>query len=96
MKVELYSSFIRQLDAQTRFIAKDKPAAARRFKQDVLRHARGIGKNPYSNRMSNYFDGQEYRDMVFKGYKVIYRIDEKKDTVYVIGLVNMQAGFSEK
>lgn len=52
-----------------------------------------LGQRPYSNRHSIYFDGEQYRDMVFKGYKVIYRVDAEQDTVYVIGLVNMQQGF---
>jgi hypothetical protein len=30
--------------------------------------------------------------MVFKGYKVVYRVDAEQDTVYDIGLVNMQEG----
>jgi plasmid stabilization system protein ParE len=95
MKVELYASFIRQLDAQTRYIARDKPSAARRFKQDVLKRAKALSESPYAHRRSNYFDGPEYRDLVFRGYKVIFRIDEERDTIYVIGLVNMQKGPSD-
>jgi hypothetical protein len=30
--------------------------------------------------------------MVFKGYKLVLKIDKGKDTIYVIGLVNMQKG----
>lgn len=92
MKVELYASFIAQLYAQARYIARDRPAAARKFKKDVLLHVNVLGQRPYSNRRSIYFDGEHYRDMVFKGYKVVYRVDAEQDTVYVIGLVNMQEG----
>ncbi|MFT4526555.1 MAG: hypothetical protein ACI85F_002730 [Bacteroidia bacterium] len=28
--------------------------------------------------------------MIFKGYKVVLKIDNEKDTVFVIGLVNTQ------
>lgn len=92
MKVELYAEFIRQLDKQVDFIARDKPSAARGFKKDILKEVFLIGESPFSNRYSIYFDDRVHRDLMYKGYKVIYRVDEAKDTVFVIGLVNMQRG----
>ncbi|MFT5309855.1 MAG: hypothetical protein ACI8VL_000752 [Bacteroidia bacterium] len=42
------------------------------------------------HRQSIYFENMQYRDMIFKGYKVVLKIDNEKDTVFVIGLVNTQ------
>ncbi len=44
------------------------------------------------HRRSIYLDDERHRDMIFKGYKVIFKIDNEKDTVFVIALVNMQKG----
>jgi len=90
MKVELLAPFLDDLNDQTSFIARDKPQAARKFKVNILKQVSKLADNPYSNRRSIYYDDDRYRDMVLKGYKVIFKIDNEKDTVFVIGLVNMQ------
>ena len=92
MRVELLDAFIDQLNDQVDFIARDKPTAARKFKNDILKEVKQIGQRPFSFRHSDYFEEENYRDMVFKGYKVVFKIDEEKDTVFVLGLVNMQKG----
>jgi plasmid stabilization system protein ParE len=92
MKVELLDAFVEQLNEQVDYIARDKPSAARKFKNDVLNHVKKLGSNPFIHRRSVYFEDEHYRDMVFKGYKVVLKIDKGKDTIYVIGLVNMQKG----
>tara|TARA_R110002072_G_scaffold171681_1_gene325356 strand:- start:817 stop:984 length:168 start_codon:yes stop_codon:yes gene_type:complete len=51
-----------------------------------------LGENPMLHRRSIYLDDERHRDMIFKGYKVIFKIDNEKDTVFVIALVNMQKG----
>jgi len=95
MRIEYSEVFLRQLDAQTRYIARDKPAAAKRFRKNVMREVRRVTQSPFSNRQSVFFEDRNYRDLVFKGFKVTYFIDEKKPVVLVIGLVNMQRGLSE-
>ena len=90
MKVELLASFVEQLDDQVDYIARDKPNAARKFKNEIRDQVMKLGENPMLHRRSIYFEDAIYRDMVFKGYKVILKIDKEKDTVFVIGLVNMQ------
>ncbi|MFM1874646.1 MAG: hypothetical protein RL266_383 [Bacteroidota bacterium] len=92
MKVELLDAFLDQLNDQVDYIARDKPNAARKFYDDILIEAMKLGEKPMLYRRSIYYDDDRYRDMVFKGYKVIFKIDEPKDTIFVIGLVNMQKG----
>jgi len=96
MKVELLDQFRDELESQVRFIAKDKPNAARNFKRDVLKRAAEIGRKPFAHRPSIYYDDGLHRDLVFKGYKIVYKVDEPKDTVFVIGLVNMQRGLLDR
>ena len=96
MKIELYRNFTEQLNAQADFIARDKPVAARRFKAEILKQVSGIAKRPFSNRRSVFFpESEKHRDLIYKGYKVVYRVEEEQDTVFVIGLVNMQRGLTD-
>jgi plasmid stabilization system protein ParE len=92
MKVELLDTFVEQLNDQFDYIARDKPSAARKFKNEIRDQVMKLSENPMLHRRSIYYEDENHRDMVFKGYKVIFKIDEPKDTVFVIGLVNMQKG----
>lgn len=90
MKVDFLDSFREQLNNQVKYIARDKPQAARQFKNNLLAQVKRIGQSPMTHRKSIFFDDVLYRDMVFNGYKVVFRIDKLQNTVFVIGLVNMQ------
>lgn len=90
MKIEILFSFREKLGSQIAFIAKDKPVAARKFKKEIIRKIKQISKNPYSNRKSIYFDRPEIRDLIIKGYTVVYMIDETKKTIFVFGFTKFE------
>jgi len=56
MKVNLSGSFREKLSNQVRFISKDKPAAARFFKNNLLQNLNKIPQQPYSYRRSHFFN----------------------------------------
>jgi len=41
---------------------------------------------PYKFKQSIYFDSEEIRDLVFKGYTIPYKIDEVKNQIVIIGI----------
>ena len=79
MKVSFTEDFMLQLKEQIKYIAKDKPIAARKFKKDLV--------NPFYFKKSIYFDEEKYRDYVFKGYTAIIRIESELEIVYIIGFL---------
>jgi len=76
-----------QLNEQLKYIAKDKPVAARKFKDDLLKKIKKDLINPFHFKKSIYFENEIYRDYVFKGYTIIVRIDSEKEIVYIIGIL---------
>jgi len=46
-------------------------------------------ENPYRFRQSIYFDDSSIRDLVFKGYVVVYKI--RDESIDVFGLTKYQA-----
>lgn len=92
MKVEFRDSFLNKLDSQVEYIATDEPQAARKFKKDILKLAKELGKNPYLNRKSIYFNDSTVRDMVFKGYTIVYLVDETKELISVFGFIKYEVG----
>lgn len=90
MKLEILSSFGDRLNDQVDYISKDKPGAARKFKSDILNRIKDIPDMPYANRKSRFFDNENIRDLVFKGYVIVYLIDDKKGIVTVFGFTKYQ------
>jgi plasmid stabilization system protein ParE len=90
MKIEITLSFREKLGNQLKFISKDKPEAARKFKKEIIKKIKHLAQNPYSNRKSIYFDRSDIRDLIFKGYTVVYKIDETKKTIFVFGFTKFE------
>ena len=90
MKLKITKSFKVQLNLQVDFIAQDKPAAAQKFKDDILIQLAKLINMPYSNRKSIFFNNLDIRDMVFKGYVIVYKIDKEDDEIIVFGFNKYQ------
>ncbi|MGB0888143.1 MAG: type II toxin-antitoxin system RelE/ParE family toxin [Vicingaceae bacterium] len=87
MKIKILKEFSTKLTLQVEFIAKDKTSAARKFKKDVLKLISNLAQMPYQHRKSIYFYNDNIRDLVFKGYTIVYRIKPSKKEIEVFGLI---------
>jgi len=90
MKIEILLTFREKLGYQLAYIAKDKPEAARKFKKDIIKRIKQLSQSPYSNRKSIYFDRFDIRDLIFKGYTIVYKIDEINKTIIVFGFTRFE------
>ena len=88
MKIIFKDTFVYRLEKQLDYISIDSPANARRFKNDLLKLIKTITSNPLKHRKSIYFDDQNIRDLIFKGYTIVFRINNK--TIEVFGFVKYQ------
>lgn len=75
-KIVFTHSFTLRLEKQIRFIAINNPQNARRFKNSLLARIKEIAQNPYACRKSIYFDNKEIRDLIYKGYTIVYVITD--------------------
>ncbi len=79
-----------QLDLidQVRYIYKDKPRAALKFRKDLIKNIKKDLKHPFHFKKSIYSDGDEcIRDYVFKGYISVYKIDVEQGIIIVFGFI---------
>lgn len=90
MKLKITREFRDELNAQVDFIAKDKPSAARKFKNDIIKKIKDIPDMPYKNRKSIFFDRDDVRDLVFKGYIIIYKVDQELQETEVFGFIKYE------
>ena len=88
MKIVFKDSFLNRLENQIDYISLDSPARARKFKNDLLQRIKGIPENPYRFRKSIYFNEDKIRDLIFKGYTIVFRITT--DKIEVFGFVKYQ------
>ena len=85
MRLRISESFTAKLNDQIEFIAKDKPSAARRFKLELIKKVRKIPEMPYKNRKSIFFDREDIRDLIYKGYIIVYKVNQEEKTIEVFG-----------
>ncbi|MFP4556420.1 MAG: type II toxin-antitoxin system RelE/ParE family toxin [Bacteroidales bacterium] len=88
MKILFKESFLKRLENQIEYISLDSPKRARKFKNDLLNRIKEIPENPYKSRKSIYFENVSIRDLIFKGYTVVFRINANQ--IEVFGLVKYQ------
>ncbi len=85
MKIKLSAGFRLKLAKQVTYIARDKPEAGRNFKTELLNEIRRIPDFPYSYRKSIFFNDDNIRDLVYKGYVIAFRIVKNMNTIEVFG-----------
>ncbi|WP_264563659.1 type II toxin-antitoxin system RelE/ParE family toxin [Flavobacterium sp. N3904] len=93
MRIKFMDDFLFQLNDQVHYISKDKPLAARKFKTDLLRNIRKDLKHPFNFKKSRYYDDENIRDYVFKGYTSVYYIDIEENSISVFGFIKHKNSF---
>lgn len=87
MKIKFSGNFYFLLNEIIDFIAKDKPLAARKFKKDLIIAIKKDLKFPFNYKKSFYYEAESYRDYVFKGYTITYKIFENEQLVLILGII---------
>lgn len=90
MRLKISRSFSDKLNDQVDYIAKEKPYAARIFKSEIISRIKKISHMPYKNRKSIFFDREDIRELIYKGYLVVYKINESENTIEVFGFAKYE------
>ncbi|CAN1523846.1 hypothetical protein MCETHM1_01170 [Flavobacteriaceae bacterium] len=79
------NEFLILLTDQVRYIYKDKPRAALKFRKDLVKNIKKDLKDPFQFKKSWYFEDERIKDYVFKGCTCVYKIDTNKNIITVVG-----------
>jgi plasmid stabilization system protein ParE len=93
MKIRLTIEFNYDLNDIVDFISKDKPIAARKFKIEIIKKIQKDLKQPFLFKKSIYFEDENIRDYVFKGYAVVFKADIELETVSVVAILKHKKSF---
>ena len=74
-----------------KFISLDSKNRALAFKSEIDKHINNSVNMPYKCRKSIYFQDESIRDLIYKGYIIVYKIDEIKVIITIIGMKKHQS-----
>ncbi len=86
MNIQYRESFIKEITDIWDFIAQDSSNRATNFLNEIEQKIQTIPSLPYMYRKSIYFDDENIRDMIHKGYVVVYKIDAAHDSIIILGI----------
>ena len=86
MKIIETKKFKQEIKDIAFYIRKDKPNASFEFVSILKRQINDLVDFPYKYRKSIYFNDKNIRDMVFRGYTVIYEV--KENSIEVMSIFN--------
>lgn len=78
MKLIKTSGYLHALQNILRYIALDNPPAAAQFERELNARLQLVLANPEMCRPSHYMDDKRYRDLIYQGYTLIYKIDNSQ------------------
>ncbi len=86
MLVKFSPKFINQLKNIADFIAQDSFIKTQNFQQQLFNELKKLHFMPYKFRKSIYFDDENIRDFIFKGYVVPYFIDTQGRIILILAI----------
>ena len=88
MHISRHSDFTEHLFEILDYIAQDNFLASVHFLADLNDRIKYLIDFPYQYRRSIYFDDDMVRDMIFRGYTIIYEIDPKDEQIEILDIFN--------
>jgi len=84
MRIKQQEKFKREFKQIVEYIAKDKLSVAKKFKKELIQQLELIPDFPYKYTASKYIEDKKTRDMTFKGYTIIYKIENNSIEILTI------------
>ena len=88
MIIEKKPKYLLHLLSILKYIATDKPSAAQKFVKELEQKLSNLILFPLQYKASFYIPSENYRDMVFEGYTIIYKV--KTDKIIIIDIFKWQ------
>jgi addiction module RelE/StbE family toxin len=67
-----------------RYIANDKPKAARKWAAEIRKSAQMLSTLPMLGRVVPEYGDEKIREIIKGQYRVVYKIDEEKKTIVIL------------
>lgn len=71
-------------------ISKDKKSVAINFEKKLNKKILNLVSYPEKYRKSYYFENTSYRDLVYSGYTIVYKIEKEKNRILILEIFKWQ------
>ena len=86
MQIVRSKKYLNSLQEIMQFISIDSKKRALTFRNQLDKQISNIQDMPYKYRKSIYFNNETIRDLIFKGYTIVYKVDEAKEQITILGI----------
>lgn len=86
MQIKLSKKFEINFNLILEYIAQDKLSASKKFRKNLFLQIKNLPNFPYKFRQSIYLNDENVRDMIFKGYTIIYEIDLDNNQIILLNI----------
>ncbi len=86
MKIEYNPLFVQQFKKIWDYISIDNINSANKFQKQLEIKINTIPNFPYKARKSFYYNDENIRDCIFKGYTIPYLINSTKDEIVILDI----------
>jgi hypothetical protein len=86
MKIFRKEEYTTTLKIILSFISKDSKRKAINLKSQLDKQVNNLENFPFKYRQSRLYSDENVRDMTFKGYSIIYIVEEDKDRISVVDI----------
>ena len=86
MRIIRDRKYLNELDRVLEFIAKDSFNRAFKLLTLIDKRINSIPNMPYKYRQSYYYDAENVRDLIVKGYTIPYLVDEQRQTIVILDI----------
>lgn len=95
MKIEITDNFRKKFRRQIHYISLDKPQSAKKINKLVFQEIRKLAEMPFKKRKSIFFDDENIRDLIVKGYIIVYEIIPSEDRIVVFAFYKWEDGLKD-
>jgi len=86
MQIIRAPKYLHCLDTILDFIAQDSFQKSMNFLNGLDKAIKNLVNMPYKFRKSYYYNKDEVRDLIFKGYTIPYLIDKEKNQIVILDI----------
>ena len=84
MKIIRKKEYITELKNILRYISKDSKNRAINFRNELDSKIALLVDFPFKYRKSLHFDSENVRDLIYKGYTIVYRVNKQQNSIEII------------
>lgn len=88
MKIIRTKQYNFELQSILQYISEDKVNASKSFYSKLNKKIKELPSFPYKCRKSIYFNDENIRDMIFKGYTILYEVSLEQNKIFIYSIFN--------